>query len=120
MKSEVLDLLSVTRLLDGKRILNSSLEFVDATGLGHRVRAGFKTDYSSIPSALHWIVRWSKVDYAGVVHDHLYCTKDVPRKVADQTWREVAMKGRHRANALQAWVCYLGLRAFGWMYWRKG
>ncbi|MGK0300757.1 MAG: hypothetical protein ACI89X_001631 [Planctomycetota bacterium] len=30
------------------------------------------SDFSSIPNFARWLVRWSKVDLAGVVHDALY------------------------------------------------
>lgn len=33
------------------------------------VDSGFITDFSSVPTPLHWVVRWSSVDIAGVVHD---------------------------------------------------
>ena len=34
------------------------------------VRLPFTTDYSSLPWAKRWLVNWSRVDIAGVVHDH--------------------------------------------------
>ena len=77
------------------------------------VQQGFETDFSSIPPAVHWIVRWSRVDVAGVVHDWLYRDTNLPRRWSDRVWRNVAMQGEHRASWMQATVCYLVLRAFG-------
>ena len=98
------------------------------------VRAGFQTDFSSIPTGLSWLVRWSRVDIAGVVHDMLFCPngyglvldKKNPAKNlvctlsikdADKIWLEIARRGKHRAWLLGAWLCYIGLYSFGWCTW---
>ena len=75
------------------------------------------TDFSSIPWIARMLVRWSRVDIAGVVHDWLYQEGVESRKRADEIWRIVAMAGSHRANAFQAWTGWLGLRLFGWWAW---
>lgn len=84
-----------------------------------RVPAGAVTDFSSIPWFARFLVRWSKVDVAGVVHDRLYATHETSRARADEIWRQVAQSGSHSANAIQAWTCWLGLRAFGWIFWNQ-
>ena len=58
---------------DGSRVLLKPL-VVEALGYRIRIEADedFKTDFSSIPAFGRWVVRWSKVDVAGVVHDWLY------------------------------------------------
>lgn len=83
------------------------------------VTAGFVTDFSSIPTIFQWFVRWSKVDVAGVVHDWLYAQGYVTRARADEIWRLVAVSGEHRANLLQAYVCWLFLRLCGGRAWRR-
>ena len=81
------------------------------------VRAPFVTDYSSIPTLLSWVVRWSRVDIAGVVHDWLYRYGERPRKDADEVWWLVARSGKNRANSLQAGLCWVALRGFGVPTW---
>lgn len=83
------------------------------------VPAGTRTDFSSIPQLFAWFVRWSKVDVAGVVHDWLYQSGELPRKDADRVWRVVAQSGIHAANPLQAFLGYIGLRLGGWYAWRN-
>ena len=75
-----------------------------------QVPAGFVTDYSSIPWFGRSLVRWSKVDIAGVIHDYLYQDGSMSRKRADEIWRIVAMSGKHNANAAQAWLAWAALR----------
>ena len=62
-----------------------------------------QTDYSSIPWFGRMLVRWSKVDIAGVVHDWLYArgklvNEPILRSKADEIWRIVALAGDHHAN----------------------
>ena len=78
---------------------------------------GTDTDYSSIPAIGRFVVRWSRVDIAGVIHDWLYQEKQVSRRYADRIWRLVAQRGDHRANALQAFICWVALRIFGGWAW---
>ena len=75
------------------------------------------TDFSSIPTLFQWVVHWSKVDVAGVVHDYLYDRGTLSRWQADRVWFEVARSGDHRANCVQASACWLALRLFGWCVW---
>ena len=83
-----------------------------------------RTDYSSIPWFGRMLVRWSKVDVAGVVHDWLYAEgkirhKSISRAKADEIWRLVALAGEHHANFFQAWICWFFLRIGGWLVWNK-
>ena len=85
-----------------------------------KIPAGFRTDYSSIPTCLQWFVHWSKVDMAGVVHDWLYRVGSMKRKDADKIWRDVAMTGDNRANRFQAQACYIfGLRIGAYFTWHR-
>lgn len=113
--------LRTERIAGGLRVLLRPLE-LQVPGGPLVVPAGFVTDFSSIPWFLSWVVRWSKVDLAGVAHDHLYATGrrgdvDITRGYADAVWREVAMSGVHRANTFQGWGGWLALRAFGGFVW---
>lgn len=80
------------------------------------VPAGFVTDYSSIPFGFRWIMRWNRVDVAGVVHDCLYRNPAYPRLRADWIWFEVARSGRGQARAWphQALAGLVALVLFGW------
>lgn len=110
--------LQTERLANGRRRLLRDLE-VEIGGEAITVPAGTETDYSSIPWFGRSLVRWSKVDVAGVVHDWLYQSGAAPRDRADAVWRRVAQAGEHRANAFQAWAGWLGLRLGGWYAWAR-
>lgn len=110
--------LRTERLSDGDRKLLRDL----VVGVGpdtYHIPEGFVSDFSSIPTALFWIVRWSKVDIAGVVHDYIYETAIENRAKADKVWYLVAIAGEHRANLVQGWVCWFGLLMGGWWFWWK-
>lgn len=108
--------LRTERRPDGRRKLLRELH-VHAGRHSIRVPSGFVTDFSSIPTCLHWLVRWSRVDVAGVVHDFLYARGTLGRWQADGVWYKVARSGEHRANLLQAAACWSALRLFGWFIW---
>ena len=132
--------LQTERQDDGDRRLLRDLP-LKIDGVDYVVPAGFKTDYSSIPRLGRWLVRWSKVDIAGTVHDWLYRDKYrnygfdsvfylLPfigtdnegyeaRKDADWVWYLVALSGEHGANPLQAALGWAGLRLGGWIFWNR-
>jgi len=110
--------LRTERLSDGRRLLLREL-IVDVDNKRYVVPKGFITDYSSIPLIFGWLVRWSKVDIAGVLHDYLYTVQNLTRSEADKIWREVAKAGDHAANSFQSWTGWLGLRIGGWFAWNK-
>lgn len=118
----------VERCSDGRRRLLRKLRVdVEADSAKTdivRVPKGFVTDYSSLPWGTRWLVHWSRVDVAGVVHDYLYrCGKDVPDSYtnaeADAIWRRVAVFGDRRAYCHQALLGWIGLRLFGWWSFRR-
>lgn len=116
--------LRTERLSDGRRTLLCDLVVEvklarDAQPEQITVKSGFETDFSSIPTALQWIVRWSRVDIAGVVHDWLYATGVMKRRRADEIWRTLALSGSHHANLFQAYICWIGLLACGWYSWKR-
>ena len=108
--------LRTERRPDGKRKLLRPL-VVNIGPSELTVHRGFVTDFSSIPTLFQWVVHWSKVDVAGVVHDYLYDRGTLSRWQADRVWFEVARSGDHRANCVQAFACWLALRLFGWCVW---
>ena len=114
--------LQTERCSNGQRKLLRDLTVavtVKDEGTEITVEKGFPTDFSSIPPFCRWVVRWSKVDLAGVVHDWLYADGPLARKPADEIWWQVARAGEHCANPCQAWLCWLALRCFGWRAWKR-
>jgi hypothetical protein len=111
-------MLQTERREDGKRFLLRDLN-LEIEGDPIRIPADTVTDFSSIPWFGRILVRWSKVDIAGVVHDRYYQTGLISRARADAIWRLVAVAGEHRANAFQAWVGWFALRVGGWIAWRR-
>lgn len=111
--------LSTTRLEDGRRELNRKLVIV-VDGVELVVPRGFKTDLSSYPGFTRMLVRFDRVDIAGVVHDMLYFLGEpFNRAGADKAWRKIALAGDHHANAFQAWLSWFGLRVAGWWAWAR-
>ncbi len=110
--------LQTERLPDGRRELLKKLVLL-VEGKEYTVEKGYKTDYSSIPWFGRFIVRWSKVDIAGVIHDWLYEKGDESRSGADRVWRIVARSGEHHANCLQAEICWFALRVGACCAWRR-
>ncbi|MCH9816714.1 MAG: DUF1353 domain-containing protein [Actinomycetia bacterium] len=110
--------LQTERLADGTRkLLRELIVRVGADTIV--VPEGFVTDYSSIPWFGRSLVRWSRVDIAGVVHDFLYQSGQVSRERADEIWRITAMSGEHSANAVQAWLAWAALRVGGSGAWNS-
>ncbi len=112
--------LQTERRSDGRRTLLRDLT-VEAGGYAITVPRGFVTDYSSIPWFGRWLVRWSKVDVAGVVHDYLYwCARGtVPALASDWIWKEIAGSGDRYANVLQRWLAWMALALGGRVTYRK-
>ena len=84
------------------------------------VPAGFLTDLASIPRPLWNILPpVGKYDEAAVVHDLLY------QQAPDGWMRAQAVAVLREAmevcgvNALQRWMIYQGVRAGGWVVWRR-
>ena len=77
------------------------------------VHAGFITDYASVPRIPGiWWIAGALADEAAALHDYLYHTRVVTRKVADRIFLE-AMK----ASGVSAWrryAMYYTVRALGW------
>ncbi|GMR20396.1 MAG: hypothetical protein BMS9Abin36_0991 [Gammaproteobacteria bacterium] len=110
--------LQTERLRDGRRLLLRDL-VVEVEETPITVPLNTKTDYSTIPWFGRILVRWSKVDIAGVVHDWLYQTHTGTRAHADRVWRIVALSGEHHANHFQAWLGWFFLRVFGCWAWER-
>lgn len=110
--------LQTERMPDGRRKLLRDLVLL-VEGKEYPIEEGYITDYSSIPWFGRFVVRWSRVDIAGVIHDWLYEKGSGSRSEADRVWRVVARSGKHHANCLQAGICWFALRVCAWCAWRR-
>ncbi len=117
--------LRVARQPDRRRKLTQELR-LRIHGEIFTVPRGSVTDYSSVPWFARGLVRWDRVDLAGVAHDMAYKSgthglggRPLSRREADRIWRIVAQAGQHHANFAQAWICWAGLRLGGWIVWRR-
>ena len=86
-----------------------------------RVPQGTRTDFSSVPWCLRWLVpRIGRHAEASVVHDYLYeawaCYRDTPRRqdqrFADRVFRAGMVKAEVRP--WRRFLAYWAVRLFGW------
>jgi hypothetical protein len=83
--------------------------------INHRVKRGFRTDLNSghyLPEAWHHRSR-----HAALLHDDLYKQGLLTRKQSDKAFYYVL-----RARGAKFWrarIMYAGVRAGGWLAWRK-
>ena len=81
---------------------------------------GFLSDGASIPK-LFWQLVSPKFDprtfIAALAHDAMYAGRLASRSVCDRVFYELLLEcGMGRAKSR---LCWLGVRAGGWFYWRK-
>lgn len=82
------------------------------------VPRGFRTDLASVPRlpVIFWLTGATS-DKAAVVHDFLYSTRTVPRKMADDVLAEAS-----KVMGVPAWrrgLMWLGVRIGGGAYWEE-
>ena len=82
------------------------------------VHKGFITDLASIPRLLRPVLDSNgKSRRPAVLHDSLYCRQLTRRADADLLFLEaLELEGVGWAERT---ALYLGVRSFGWLYWRK-
>lgn len=110
--------LQTERLPDGRRKLLRDFVY-EVDGVRDTVPAGFVTDYSSVPWFGRFLMRWSKVDVAGVAHDWHYYSGKGTRREADRVWRVIAAHGEGAPGPVRARIGHVVLRVGGWYAWRK-
>ncbi|KKM65451.1 hypothetical protein LCGC14_1491230 [marine sediment metagenome] len=121
--------LVVSPLPDGKHWkLHTRFTYEVSPELLVAIPAGFVTDFASVPWPFWNFIRpWGKWGKAAVLHDFMYQNhrpfcfpanqRSVYRSEADWFFRE-AME----ALGVAPWrrnLMYWGVRAFGWLAWRK-
>ena len=77
---------------------------------------GFHTDFASVPRLpiVFWLAGDTSTE-AAVIHDWLYTSKIVPRRVADAVLREAGKVSG--VPAWRRWMIWAGVRAFGQGPW---
>ena len=84
------------------------------------VRKGYRYDLASVPSWLHWLVPiWGRDNIAFLAHDYIYDNEvsGFTRRQADKIMFKLAV--RSGASPTRAYIMYLGVRAGGWVGWRR-
>lgn len=103
---------------DGRGMWKLKHELVYQSSVADRViyvPEGFMTDFASVPRLpLVYDLFGDTAHPAAVVHDFLYSTGELPRKIADRVLLEaMAAEG---VPAWRRWPMYLAVRAFGGGY----
>jgi hypothetical protein len=97
---------------DRKAVLVQPFVFKSDTAGVITVPAGFVTDYASVPRLpFAYLLFGGVADEAAVIHDFLYSSGTVSRKIADAVFRE-AMQACDVAG-WRRWPMWLGVRMFG-------
>lgn len=102
---------------DGQWLLVLPLVYrSDLAGEMFVVPMGFRTDLASVPRLplAYWLAGGTANEPA-VVHDFLYRTRPVSRRMADAVFREASAVCR--VPAWRRWLMWAAVRAFGWRYW---
>ena len=77
----------------------------------------FETDFASVPRLFWWLVpplgRYAK---ATVIHDYLYVTGELSRKLADNVLYQAMLD--LQVNVWLARVIHAAVRLWGFFYWR--
>lgn len=109
----------LVRRLDGVNWqLASPLHYVAANGDVFRIPAMFTTDFASCRVGRWTLLGWrATYSPAAVLHDYLYREGIETRAEADRLFREALTADR--CHPVDVWKGYLGVRLFGWRYWRQ-
>lgn len=93
-------------------------ELPDDPSLLVTVPAGFVSDLASIPRLMTPLLPVNDGHRsAAVIHDYLYATQTMPRATADRIFR-AAMRD-HWVPGWKSSLMWAGVRAFGWLAWRR-
>lgn len=77
------------------------------------VPEGFATDFASVLRLpLMYAVFGDKAHAAATVHDYLYATGKLPRRVADDVFAE-AMQASTSLSVAERWAMWVAVRLFG-------
>ena len=98
--------------------LTNDFSFIVASGSARTIPAGFWFNGASIPAAF-WQITFSPFDPriidGALIHDWLYTSKQVPRKVADNTFAAFLLANSHAG--IRTEVVRYAVRMFGGLAW---
>ena len=110
--------LELTIINENLFILNKD-KTAESLGYSITVKKGFDFDGASIPQAL-WSVYGNPLSgefrIAALVHDALYASEKLPRKLADDIFLDL-MK-QHKVGYIKRQTMYYAVRSVGWYVWR--
>ena len=103
--------LMVRELADGKKQLALPLLYLH-DGVPFVVPVGFITDYASVPRTpfIYWIFN-GVANRAATLHDFLYSSASIPRKVADEIFLSAMIEDN--TSDVKAYAMYFAVRLFG-------
>lgn len=104
---------------DGKWVLVEALYYQsDIAKRTILVPPGFQTDLASVPRLpfVYWLTG-STSTAAAVVHDWLYSSREVPRKMADEILREASEATG--VPAWRRWLMWAGVRIGGGAHYAR-
>lgn len=103
----------------GEWVLSSPLAYrSDVAGQMIVAPSGFSTDFASVPRIpLAYLLFGGVVTEPAVIHDYLYATGFLPRRMADAVLLEaMATIG---VPAWRRWPMWAAVRLAGWMFYRR-
>lgn len=102
---------------DGNWRLLADLEFLsDAAKQTIIVPTGFVTNFASVPRIIGiYELTGNTSSKAATVHDYLYSTHIVCRRVADAVLREASKVSG--VPGWRRWIMWAGVRVGGWTHW---
>lgn len=116
-----LDVLDLSDCKQDRYVLQAPLVF-DAEFAIITVPTGFTTDFASVPRLPIVYMMWgNRAHREAVLHDYLYRQGAIPhldRYLCDELFRLAMIS---RGNPWWMAQCmYIGVRAAGWLYYKKG
>ena len=82
------------------------------------IEAPFTFDWDSVPRLpIVYLVFKGRARIAALIHDDLYCKQPVSRRVADLVFLDAMVA--EKIPFYFRWPKYLGVRAGGWIGWRR-
>ncbi len=114
-----LNTLCVSHNKNGDWVLSSPLVY--RSEVANRIIVapfGFSTDFDSVPRLpLAYLLFGGTVTEPAVIHDYLYATGDLSRRLADAVFLE-AMEA-FGIHAWRRWPMWLAVRLFGWAFFSR-
>lgn len=90
----------------------------DRAGMTITVPVGFQTDFASVLRLpVIYLLFGDKAHAPATVHDYLYHSKIVPRKLADDVFSE-AMKASTKLTGVERFLMWSAVRVFGGTYYK--